>query len=158
MEFGETANNRGAARGFSVAVNGFWPKMVLSPDARKIPPPTRPVLALSRATFASKKIAGFEVSAGEAPPGDFRERDDTTSSVPLVFCVGNTLAESRVSFLRFENLVSVVLELASTVFVGSTTPEGSTILMGTRRRVGTAAGSKAASMSDAGVLDFCSSV
>ena len=136
--------------------------MVLSPDARKMPPPTRPALTLSRATFASEKFAGFEVvevsiaAAVEASPGDFKERDDEmASSVSVAFCVGNT---PRDSLLKFDNLLSFGLELASTAVVGRTTPEGSKILIGTRRRAGTAGGSKGAWTNDAGALDFCSSV
>jgi len=159
---GETANNREAAIGLSVTVDCFWPKMVLSPDARKMPPPTRPALTLSRATFASEKFAGFEVvevsiaAAVEASPGDFKERDDEmASSVSVAFCVGNT---PRDSLLKFDNLLSFGLELASTAVVGRTTPEGSKILIGTRRRAGTAGESKGAWTNDAGALDFCSSV
>jgi len=162
---GETANNREAARGLSVTVDCFWPKMVLSPDARKMPPPTRPTLTLSRATFASEKFAGFEVvevsiaAAVEASPGDFKERDgEMASSVSVAFCVGNTPTRSRDSLLKFDNLLSFGLELASTAVVGRTTPEGSKILIGTRRRAGTAGGSKGAWTNDAGALDFCSSV
>ena len=131
-----------------------------------MPPPTRPVLTLSRAAFASEKFAGFEAgevdsiaaaaeAETEASPRDFRERDaEMASNVSVAFCVGDTPTESRDPFSKFDNLVSSVpLELVS-AFVGKTTPEGSKILMGTRRRAGTDCGSEEAWMNGAGFLDF----
>jgi len=110
--------------------------MVLSPDARKIPPPTRLGLALSLTALVSAKSLGSElesvIGSGGAMLDEFKEREDTASKKPEgVFATDE--AEGEMNVTEFDGSTEET-EAASAVVVGKTFPEGSMIFIGTRLR------------------------
>jgi hypothetical protein len=137
---------------FSGAGISLVEKIVFWPVARKIPPPTRLGLTLSLACFASLKFSGFEfdslvvearlvVSLGSAGP-----EDDDPPAVVGAGLRNRVDTGSKVSGWEM-GLVGILTGLDSTRGVVGATgnrssgnltealPEGSTILMGTRRRL-----------------------
>jgi hypothetical protein len=109
-------------------IRSFFVKMVLSPDARKIPPPTRLGLVLSLTALVSAKSLGPEgvIGSGDAMLDDFKEREDTASKVPE----GIDEAESEMNVPGSDGST----EATSAVVVGKTFPEESMIFIGTRLR------------------------
>jgi hypothetical protein len=133
---------------FSGAGISLVGKIVFWPVARKIPPPTRLGLTLSLACFASLKFSGFEfdnlvVEAGlVASLGSAGSEDDDPPTVVGAGLRNRVDTGSKVSGWEM-GLVGILTGLDSTRAIGNRSsanlaealPEGSTILMGTRRRL-----------------------
>lgn len=102
--------------------------MVLSPDARKIPPPTRLGLVLSLTTLVSAKSLGpacaeFEgaIASGDAMLDESKEREDTATKVPEgIFAADEAEGEMDVTG---SDGSTEELEATSAVVVGKTFPE-----------------------------------
>lgn len=120
-------------------------KMVLSPDARKMPPPTRLGRALSLTALASAKSMGAgraeldgAIASGDGMLAEFKEREDTAFNISEgIFVVDEADGEvnDTGSDCPFE-------ELDSAFVFGKILPEVSMILMGTSRRRGAETGSE----------------
>lgn len=128
---------------FSGAGISLVGKIVFWPVARKIPPPTRLGLTLSLACFAALKSSGFEFDSLAVEAGS---EDDDPATVVEAGLSNRVDTGSKVSGWEMGSVgISTGLDLTRGVVeaigerssgsLAEAFPEGSTILMGTRRRL-----------------------